>query len=88
MKVLKERDRDIEEIDVKRTLAIYEMLAADDEDLVVKALSWALRELVVHDPGPVPFPFGVSDGQAEHHDRGSLPFLLIQPPFGDGGHHA
>jgi len=32
-----------------RTLAICRLLAADHEDLVAKALSWALRELVVHD---------------------------------------
>jgi len=37
--------------DVPRTLAVCRMLAADGEDMVVKALSWALRELVVHDPG-------------------------------------
>jgi 3-methyladenine DNA glycosylase AlkD len=35
--------------DVKRTLAIAEMLAADHEDMVVKAMSWALRELVEWD---------------------------------------
>lgn len=35
--------------DVSATLAICEMLVNDPEDMVVKALSWALRELVVHD---------------------------------------
>jgi len=35
--------------DVSTTLAICEMLADDGDDMVVKALSWALRELVVHD---------------------------------------
>lgn len=35
--------------DTPRTLEICEMLAADHEDMVVKALSWALRELVWHD---------------------------------------
>ena len=35
--------------DSKRTLAICRLLAADQEDMVAKALSWALRELVVHD---------------------------------------
>ncbi len=35
--------------DVVRTLTICRMLAGDHEDMVVKALSWALRELVVHD---------------------------------------
>lgn len=39
--------------DVPRTLAICRLLAADGEDMVVKALSWALRELVVHDPAAV-----------------------------------
>ncbi|MBL7161060.1 MAG: DNA alkylation repair protein [Anaerolineales bacterium] len=36
--------------DVKNTLSICEMLIKDRDDMVVKALSWALRELVVHDP--------------------------------------
>ncbi len=35
--------------DAKRTLAVCQMLVADHDDMVVKALSWALRELVVHD---------------------------------------
>jgi len=39
--------------DVPRTLAVCRMLTADHEDMVVKALSWALRELVVHDPAAV-----------------------------------
>ena len=39
--------------DVPRTLAICRMLAADHEDMVVKALSWALRELVPFDPQAV-----------------------------------
>jgi 3-methyladenine DNA glycosylase AlkD len=39
--------------DVPRTLAICQMLAADHEDMVVKALSWALRELVFFDPKAV-----------------------------------
>jgi len=39
--------------DVPRTLAVCRMLAADHEDMVVKALSWALRELVAHDPQAV-----------------------------------
>jgi 3-methyladenine DNA glycosylase AlkD len=37
--------------DPKRTLAICRMLIADRHDLVVKALSWALRELAKRDPG-------------------------------------
>lgn len=36
--------------DAKKTLAICEMLVDDHDDMVVKALSWALRELVVHNP--------------------------------------
>jgi len=39
--------------DVARTLRICEMLVEDHEDMVVKALSWALRELVVHSPEAV-----------------------------------
>jgi 3-methyladenine DNA glycosylase AlkD len=35
--------------DVTRTLAICQILVADREDMVVKALSWALRELVYFD---------------------------------------
>ena len=39
--------------DTLRTLEICEMLAADREDMVQKALSWALRELVWHDTDAV-----------------------------------
>jgi 3-methyladenine DNA glycosylase AlkD len=39
--------------DVERTLAVCRMLVDDHEDMVVKAMSWALRELVVHDPDAV-----------------------------------
>jgi 3-methyladenine DNA glycosylase AlkD len=39
--------------DVPRTLAICRLLVADHQDMVVKALSWALRELVVFDPQAV-----------------------------------
>ncbi len=39
--------------DAPRTLAVCEMLAADHDDMVVKAMSWALRELVGHDPDAV-----------------------------------
>jgi hypothetical protein len=35
--------------DPARTLAVCDMLAGDREIMVQKALSWALRELVVHD---------------------------------------
>ena len=39
--------------DVPRTLSICRMLVADHEDMVVKGLSWALRELVYFDPQAV-----------------------------------
>ncbi len=39
--------------ETKRTLEICGMLAADGEDMVQKALSWALRELVWHDADAV-----------------------------------
>ncbi len=39
--------------DPARTLAVCRQLAADHDDMVVKALSWALRELVVHDADAV-----------------------------------
>ena len=35
--------------DVDRTLTICRMLADDKDDMVVKAMSWALRELIPHD---------------------------------------
>jgi 3-methyladenine DNA glycosylase AlkD len=39
--------------DVPRTLAICRLLVTDRQDMVVKALSWALRELVYFDPKAV-----------------------------------
>jgi len=39
--------------DVARTLAVCEVLADDRDDMVVKATSWALRQLVVHDADAV-----------------------------------
>ena len=39
--------------DVARTLAVCELLVEDRDDMVVKALSWALRELVPYDPAAV-----------------------------------
>lgn len=39
--------------DVDRTLAVCRFLVGDHEDTVVKAMSWALRELVVHDKDAV-----------------------------------
>jgi 3-methyladenine DNA glycosylase AlkD len=39
--------------DTRRTLAICEMLVADKEDMVVKAMSWALRSLIQWDADAV-----------------------------------
>jgi 3-methyladenine DNA glycosylase AlkD len=39
--------------DVERTLAVCRMLVDDRDDMVVKAMSWALRALVAHDPEAV-----------------------------------
>jgi 3-methyladenine DNA glycosylase AlkD len=39
--------------DVHRTIKICGKLAADKNDMVIKALSWALRELIPHDPESV-----------------------------------
>jgi 3-methyladenine DNA glycosylase AlkD len=39
--------------DVERTLAVCRMLVDDHDDMVAKAMSWALRELVMHDPDAV-----------------------------------
>ena len=39
--------------DAARTLAVCEMLVHDREDMVVKAMSWALRELVPWEPDAV-----------------------------------
>ena len=39
--------------DPVRSLEICEYAAADQDDMVIKALSWALRELAKRDPAPV-----------------------------------
>lgn len=39
--------------DVERTLGVCRLLVGDHDDMVVKAMSWALRELVVHDADAV-----------------------------------
>ena len=39
--------------DTPRTIAVCQLLADDHEDMIEKALSWALRELVIHDPDAV-----------------------------------
>jgi 3-methyladenine DNA glycosylase AlkD len=48
--------------DTGRTLDICARLASDHDDMVVKALSWALRELVIWDPD------AVRDFLDTHHD--------------------
>jgi len=39
--------------DVERTLGVCRLLVGDHEDMVAKAMSWALRELAVHDADAV-----------------------------------
>lgn len=39
--------------DVSRTLRVCRVLVDDRDDMVVKSMSWALRQLVVHDPEAV-----------------------------------
>jgi hypothetical protein len=39
--------------DAKRTLAVCTLLVQDRDDMVIKGLSWALRELAVRDPRAV-----------------------------------
>ena len=39
--------------DAPLTLGICRLLVTDHDDMVVKAMSWALRELVVHDSDAV-----------------------------------
>jgi 3-methyladenine DNA glycosylase AlkD len=39
--------------DTARTLAVCALLVDDRDDMVVKAMSWALRELIWHDPAAV-----------------------------------
>jgi len=48
---------------MERTLDVCRMLVNDRDDMVVKAMSWALRELVVHDAG------AVSEVLSEHEDE-------------------
>jgi 3-methyladenine DNA glycosylase AlkD len=48
--------------DAGRTLDICGLLAADPDDMVVKALSWALRALVAWDPGAVRGFLATHDG--------------------------
>lgn len=39
--------------DIQRTLKICRLLAGDKDDMVAKAMSWALRELIPHEAGTV-----------------------------------
>jgi 3-methyladenine DNA glycosylase AlkD len=39
--------------DARRTLAVCDLLIGDREDMVVKAMSWALRELAKRDAASV-----------------------------------
>ena len=48
--------------DAERTLAICRLLVEDYDDMVVKALSWALRELVGHDSKAVRAFLGEHEG--------------------------
>ena len=48
--------------DVRRTLEVCRMLAGDADDMVVKALSWALRELIPHNAGAVRKFLATHDG--------------------------
>ena len=48
--------------DTARTLAVCRLLTDDHEDMVQKAMSWALRTLVIHDRE------AVSDFLEDHHD--------------------
>lgn len=69
--------------DIPRTLAVCRVLVNDPDDMVVKALSWALRELVVHDPQAV-WVFldeyeGVLAGRVKHEVRNKLETGLKYP---------
>ncbi|MBN1933504.1 MAG: DNA alkylation repair protein [Anaerolineae bacterium] len=49
--------------DAPRTLTVCRLLVDDHDEMVAKAMSWALRELVVHDPQ------AVQDFLAEYDNR-------------------
>src|SRR5262249_31164529 len=51
--------------DARRTLAICRALAADGDDMVVKALSWALRALALHEPRAVRAFLREHDGELQ-----------------------
>jgi len=69
--------------DVPRTLEVCRVLVNDPDDMVVKGLSWALRELVVHDPQAVRAFLdeyeGVLAGRVKHEVRNKLETGLKYP---------
>jgi 3-methyladenine DNA glycosylase AlkD len=69
---------------VARTIEVCRMLAGDHDDMVVKALSWALRELVQHDPDAVQqFLDGYDDllaARVKREVRNKLKTGLKNPP--------
>jgi 3-methyladenine DNA glycosylase AlkD len=69
--------------DAPRTLKVCQVLVNDPDDMVVKALSWALRELVVHDPKAVRAFLdeyeGVLSGRVKHEVRNKLETGLKYP---------
>jgi 3-methyladenine DNA glycosylase AlkD len=70
--------------DVARTIEVCRMLAGDHDNMVVKALSWALRELVQHDPDAVQqFLDGYDDllaARVKREVRNKLKTGLKNPP--------
>jgi 3-methyladenine DNA glycosylase AlkD len=49
--------------DIPRTLEVCRMLVDDHDDMVIKALSWALRQLVPHNPDAVRAFLGDYEGR-------------------------
>ena len=73
--------------DTPRTMAICDMLAADREDMVQKALSWALRVLIWHDAHAVQAFLDRHDRQlaarVKREVRNKLATGLKNPRIGD-----
>jgi 3-methyladenine DNA glycosylase AlkD len=53
--------------DARRTLKLCKMLAEDHDDMISKALSWALRELIPHDPAAVRAFVNENEGELRPH---------------------
>ncbi|MEY9706431.1 DNA alkylation repair protein [Bradyrhizobium diazoefficiens] len=53
--------------DAQRTLKLCKMLAGDHDDMISKALSWALRELIPHDPAAVQAFINENEGELRPH---------------------